>query len=205
MRAAFTLVSSALVFTRLAAGSRARTSSRQLRSSPHASRMGLFDAFTGGRSSAPSDPAVYASVVDAAPSWDELKAMSCRAGGTRFRALWEEQAAGRGPANHQAALRLFDAPAGTEPRVELYRDTAAWCPYCQKVWMLLEAKRIPYKVSKVPMSCYGDKPPAFRRISPSGGIPVAIIDGKVIAESNDIVSRAARPLLTAPAVAGPSP
>lgn len=93
------------------------------------SRMGLFDAFTAGRSAAPSDPAVYASVVDAAPSWDELRELSGKAGGMRFRETWDAQAAGRGPANHQASLRLFDAPEGTEPRVELYRDTAAWCPY----------------------------------------------------------------------------
>jgi hypothetical protein len=25
-----------------------------------------------------------------------------------------------------------------EPRVLLYRDSAAWCPYCQKIWMQLE-------------------------------------------------------------------
>ena len=36
-------------------------------------------------------------------------------------------------------------------------------------------KRIPYKVIKVAMRCYGDKPRSFMQINPSGGIPVAIV------------------------------
>ena len=37
------------------------------------------------------------------------------------------------------------------------------------------------------MSCYGDKPASFRRLQPSGQIPVAIIDGTVYGQSNDII------------------
>ena len=69
----------------------------------------------------------------------------------------------------------------------LYRDKAAWCPYCEKVWLHLEEKRVPYRVEKVNMRCYGDKPDWFMRMQPSGGIPVAKIDGRVITESNDIM------------------
>ena len=60
----------------------------------------------------------------------------------------------------------------------LYRDTAAWCPYCEKVWLTLEEKRVPYTIQKVNMNCYGDKPPWFWAMQPSGGIPVAKIDGQ---------------------------
>lgn len=63
----------------------------------------------------------------------------------------------------------------------------AWCPYCEKVWLLLEEKRIPYRVEKVPLRCYGEKPRSFFQISPRGGLPAAIIKGKSLTESNDIM------------------
>ena len=44
---------------------------------------------------------------------------------------------------------------------------------CQKVWLCIEERRIPYRVEKVNMSCYGDKPMSFRMLQPSGQIPVA--------------------------------
>lgn len=69
----------------------------------------------------------------------------------------------------------------------MYRDHASWCPYCQKVWMTLEEKRIPYRVEKVNMRCYGDKPREFLSLQPNGNIPVAIIDGKILNQSNDII------------------
>ena len=51
----------------------------------------------------------------------------------------------------------------------------------------MEEKKIPYRVEKVNMNCYGDKPIEFRRLKPSGQIPVAVIDGKVYGQSNDIL------------------
>ena len=47
--------------------------------------------------------------------------------------MWREQGKGRGLPSHRADLRLFDAPDGFEPQVTLFRDRAAWCPYCEKV------------------------------------------------------------------------
>ena len=83
-------------------------------------------------------------------------------------------AEGRGDcANALATLRLFDAPSKDAVRVTLFRDTAAWCPYCEKVWLALEEKRVPYEVQKVNMNCYGDKPAWFWAMQPSGGIPVS--------------------------------
>jgi glutathione S-transferase len=85
-------------------------------------------------------------------------------------------------------LRLFDPHNSPEDvRITFYRDSASWCPYCQKVWMTLEEKRIPYRVEKVNMRCYGDKPAEFQRLQPSGQIPVAVLDGQVYRQSNDII------------------
>ena len=53
--------------------------------------------------------------------------------------------------------------------------------------MSLEEKRIPYRIEKVNMRCYGDKPQSFLKVQPSGNIPVAIIDGQVYGQSNDIL------------------
>jgi len=95
---------------------------------------------------------------------------------------------GIGPPSPLNKIRLFDESNKEEDiRVTLYRDHASWCPYCQKVWMTLEEKRIPYRVEKINMRCYGDKPREFMRLQPSGAVPVAIIDGTVYNQSNDIM------------------
>jgi glutathione S-transferase len=79
-----------------------------------------------------------------------------------------------------ATLRLFDSDPGTEPRVNLIRDHAGWCPYCEKVWLVLEEKRVPYSIQHVPMRCYGS--------NPVGAIPIATIDGVTLRESDDIIA-----------------
>lgn len=95
---------------------------------------------------------------------------------------------GYGAASPLHKLRLFDESNNEDDvRVTLYRDASSWCPYCQKVWMTLEEKRIPYRIEKINMRCYGDKPASFLRMQPSGSIPVAIIDGVTYNQSNDIM------------------
>jgi len=72
-----------------------------------------------------------------------------------------------GPTNAQARLRLF-GQSEADVRVVLYRDHHAWCPYCQKVWLWLEEMRIPYRIGKVTMFCYGEKESWFKQLVPSG-------------------------------------
>jgi glutathione S-transferase len=85
-----------------------------------------------------------------------------------------------GETNSQATLRLFG-------RVTLYRDNHAWCPYCQKIWLWLEEKQIPYRIEKVTMFCYGEKESWYKRKVPSGMLPALELDGRIITESDDIL------------------
>lgn len=91
-----------------------------------------------------------------------------------------------GPTNAQARLRLFGQPE-SDVRVTLYRDNHAWCPYCQKVWLWLEEKQIPYRIEKVTMFCYGEKESWYKRKVPSGMLPAIELDGRLITESDDIL------------------
>jgi glutathione S-transferase len=115
-------------------------------------------------------------------SWDQLEALGSAAG------LLEatDPNAHDGPTTAQARLRLFGAdPAAV--RVTLYRDHHAWCPYCQKVWLWLEERRIPYRIRKVTMFCYGEKEGWYRRLVPSGMLPALELDGRMITESDRIL------------------
>ena len=113
--------------------------------------------------------------VDQALHWDALEAMAP--------ALIDRI---NGPTNAQATLRLF-GQSEASVRVTLYRDHHAWCPYCQKVWLWLEFRRIPYRIRKVTMRCYGPKEPWFTAKIPSGMLPALELDGRLITESDDIL------------------
>eukprot|EP00596_Hydrurales_sp_CCMP1899_P004116 CAMPEP_0119039994 /NCGR_PEP_ID=MMETSP1177-20130426/9779_1 /TAXON_ID=2985 /ORGANISM="Ochromonas sp, Strain CCMP1899" /LENGTH=464 /DNA_ID=CAMNT_0007004597 /DNA_START=243 /DNA_END=1634 /DNA_ORIENTATION=+ len=157
---------------------------------------GLMDMFKGPTSKSVWSPEDFqkkissvksSGSIDTVPDWNSLEILLKELEHPQERTNYDLVLSGRGGANHKANIRLFDAPEGTVPDVTLYRDTAGWCPYCEKVWLQLEEKRIPYKVEKVAMRCYGDKPRSFIQINPGGGIPVAIVKGKTICESNDIM------------------
>ncbi len=118
--------------------------------------------------------------VGAAPlSWSELEALLPAGRDTLALRI-------HGPTNAQAQLRLFGR-SEAELRVTLYRDHHAWCPYCQKVWLWLEEQRIPYRIRKVTMHCYGEKEDWYRRLVPSGMLPALELDGRLITESDLIL------------------
>lgn len=91
-----------------------------------------------------------------------------------------------GATNAQAQLRLFGHDE-SDVRVILYRDNHAWCPYCQKVWLWLEEKQIPYQIKKVTMFCYGKKESWYKQKVRSGMLPAIELDGQIITESDDIL------------------
>ncbi len=91
-----------------------------------------------------------------------------------------------GLTNSHATLRLF-GQREDQVRVTLYRDNHAWCPYCQKVWLWLEEKQIPYRIKKVTMFCYGQKEQWYKAKVPNGMLPALELDGRIITESDDIL------------------
>jgi len=122
--------------------------------------------------SASAETVVFA---DNAPSWDELAALLAE---RKAAVGFEEPDPATGPTNAQALVRHFGRGEDAV-KIKLYRDHAAWCPYCHKVWLQLEEKRVPYRIEKINMRCYGDKPAAFLSKVPSGLLPVLEVDGQV--------------------------
>ena len=41
------------------------------------------------------------------------------------------------------------APDTAAPVLTLYRDTNGWCPFCEKVWLQLMAKGVPFELSLI--------------------------------------------------------
>ncbi len=89
--------------------------------------------------------------------------------------------------NSYANLRLFGHTAN-DVIITLYRDRHSWCPYCQKIWLWLEYKRIPYRVKKINMFCYGQKESWFLDKVKSGKLPAIEFKDQFITESDDIIS-----------------
>jgi glutathione S-transferase len=149
-------------------------------------RSGLLAAFS--LSSRPTR--TLGSVMSAATSAPAVAELAAAVAGTPTgRRLIDEEAArkrGEGAPHSDAKLRLF-GKSESDVRVTLYRDTAAWCPYCQKVWLLLEEKRVPYKITKINMRSYGDKPADYLRKVPNGLLPALEIDGQFMTDSIPIM------------------
>lgn len=110
-------------------------------------------------------------------SWQQL--------GARAAAYKRDNA--NGPTNCQSTLRLFGKDEAAASRLTLYRDNHGWCPYCQKIWLWLEEKQVPYRVRKVTMFCYGEKEAWYKAKVPSGMLPAIELDGRIITESDVIL------------------
>ncbi len=95
---------------------------------------------------------------------------------------------GAGPPQADTLVRRF----GRNETIQtvLYKDSASWCPYCESVWMMLEEKQMPYKIKRVNLLAYGEKPDWIYQLSGTGLMPVLEVDGgdgpRVLRESVDI-------------------
>eukprot|EP00605_Chrysophyceae_sp_TOSAG23-4_P000257 GSChrysophyteH1.ASY1.ANO1.296.1 assembled CDS len=112
-------------------------------------------------------------------TWEELATIAARR---------EKVDLENGPANSRSNLRLFGSTLDpVKLPVTLFRDRHSWCPYCQKVWLWLEEKRIPYKIKKVTMFCYGEKESWYKKLVPSGMLPALQLNGRLVTESDTIL------------------
>ena len=92
-----------------------------------------------------------------------------------------------GETNSYSNLRLFNH-SEKEAELIFYRDRHAWCPYCQKIWLWLELKQIPYKIKKINMFCYGKKEDWYLKKVSSGKLPAIELKGEIVTESDLIIS-----------------
>lgn len=75
-----------------------------------------------------------------------------------------------------------------EPKLTLYRDTNGWCPFCERVWLSLREKGIPY--DEVLINLY-DKPKWYKEMVPTNLVPAVKFkdSGDVVWESEVIMRR----------------
>merc|ERR1719277_2487238 len=103
---------------------------------------------TSVRRSAAAEAAVAEAPAAAVPSWEEMRGELLNTNlGRALLSADEERDSGL--RSHTDAKVRYFGEGREKPRITLYRDQAAWCPYCQKVWLLLEGKRVDYATSKV--------------------------------------------------------
>ncbi|AFY45795.1 glutathione S-transferase family protein [Nostoc sp. PCC 7107] len=91
---------------------------------------------------------------------------------------------GQSPSTAPIPSSLHKLPPNTQPPVLLYRDTNSWCPFCERVWFVLEEKEIPFATEFIDLS---NKPKWYTDLVPTTLVPAAKIEGKLVYESKDIL------------------
>lgn len=79
-----------------------------------------------------------------------------------------------------------------KPLVTLYRDTNGWCPFCERIWIILRAKGIPYDEQLVSLQ---NKPDWYKALVPTALVPAVLFHGeegkndrRIVWESSDILA-----------------
>mmetsp|Transcript_36858 Transcript_36858/g.89312 ORF Transcript_36858/g.89312 Transcript_36858/m.89312 type:complete len:648 (+) Transcript_36858:4705-6648(+) len=87
----------------------------------------------------------------ALPSWEELEAL-----------LLQQE---------KETIKGEEMPT-KPPLVTLFRDTNGWCPFCERVWLALEVKGIPYQEQLINLQ---NKPEWFKLMVPTTLVPAVLI------------------------------
>ena len=89
-------------------------------------------------------------------------------------ALQAEEAAADAAAVEEAAGEwralesMLPTHASTEPALTLYRDTNGWCPFCERVWLQLLVKGVPFREELIDLR---DKPAWYLELVPTALVP----------------------------------
>ena len=70
--------------------------------------------------------------------------------------------------------------------VVFYRDTNAWCPFCERVYLYLLESGVEHEQTFVDISP-GNKPDWYKEVIPTGQTPSLSLGGTPVWESNDII------------------
>ena len=84
------------------------------------------------------------------------------------------------------------SPPPTPPKVTLYRDTNGWCPFCERVWLILRAKKISYDEQLISLQ---NKPDWYKALVPTTLVPAVLFhedsdkknERRIVWESSDII------------------
>ena len=68
------------------------------------------------------------------------------------------------------------------PRVTLYRDTNGWCPFCERVWLVLRAKGIPFDEQLISLQ---NKPEWYKALVPTTLVPAVLFHESGIDENGE--------------------
>lgn len=98
------------------------------------------------------------------------------------------------PAWDELSQTLEELTAGDPiemPKVTLYRDTNGWCPFCERVWVILRAKGISYDEQLISLQ---NKPSWYKALVPTTLVPAVLFHGddsanerRIVWESTDIL------------------
>lgn len=86
----------------------------------------------------------------------------------------------------QATVPLIRHSDVADDSVLFYRDTNAWCPFCERVYLYLLESEIKHEQTFVDISP-GNKPDWYKEVVPTGQTPSLSLGGKPVWESNDII------------------
>ena len=114
------------------------------------------DAFTFGfnKNNKKSRAPLYATTTST-PSWDELS---------------------------NTLTTLTEQSPPPTPKVTLYRDTNGWCPFCERVWLILRAKNIPYDEQLISLQ---NKPDWYKALVPTTLVPAVLFHESSSSDKNE--------------------